>query len=118
MNAAGWTSVGVLAGASILISIVILIVAWRILRTIRRSEQAGAERLEILREQQQRLTFLDEERRQLMQALELQSQQMDEQKRRLELPPAPPPDPTPPDPSRPGGRHERPSWWRRMLGRG
>jgi hypothetical protein len=95
-----------------LISIVTLIVAWRILRAIRRSEQAGVERLEILREQQQRLDVLDEERRQLLQALELQRQEMDEQKRRPELPPAPP------DPAQPEGRHERPSWWRRTFGRG
>jgi hypothetical protein len=85
----GWIYVGVPAVVLSLASISTLIVAWRILRTVRRSEQAGDERLEILREQQQRLDYLYEERRQLLQALEVQCREQDEQRRRLELPSAP-----------------------------
>ncbi len=87
----GWIYVGILAEVLLLTSIATLIVAWRILRAVRRSERAGDERLEILREQQQRLAFLNEERRQLLQELERQRQEVDEQRRRLALPqPAPP----------------------------
>ena len=86
----GWVSIGVLAGVLPLTSIATLIVAWRTLRTVRRSEQAGDERLEILREQQQRLAYLHEERSALLDTLELLRRQMDESERRLELPPTPP----------------------------
>ena len=65
-----WVAV-VLAGVSLLVSSVTLLVATRILRTARRSELAGDERLEILREQQQRLDYLHEERRALLGTLEL-----------------------------------------------
>ena len=65
-----WVAV-VLAGVALLVSPVTLLVATRILRTARRSELAGDERLEILREQQQRLDYLHEERRALLGTLEL-----------------------------------------------
>ena len=60
MSVMEWVAV-VLAGVSLLVSSVTLLVATRILRTARRSELAGDERLEILREQQQRLDYLHEE---------------------------------------------------------
>ena len=77
-------------GVLSLTSIATLIVAWRILRTVRRSGQAGDERLEMLREQPQRLAYLNEVRSALLDTLELLRRQMDETERRLELPPAPP----------------------------
>ena len=102
------------------------------MRIVRRSEQAGDERLEILREQQQRLAYLHEERSALLDTLELLRRQMDESERRLELPPAPPEaasqwaagEPEGPDGAGPrsgnGGAREgsepRSSWWRKLLG--
>ena len=65
-----WVAV-VLAGVSLLVSSVTLRVAPRILRTARLPERAGDERLEILREQRQRLDYLHEERRALLGTLEL-----------------------------------------------
>ena len=59
------------SGVSLLVSSVTLLVATRISRTASRSELAGDERLEILREQQQRLDYLHEERRALLGTLEL-----------------------------------------------
>ncbi len=70
MSVMEWVAV-VLAGVSLLVSSVTLLVATRILRTAGRSELAGDERLEILREQQQRLDYLHEERRALLGTLEL-----------------------------------------------
>ncbi len=109
-----------------------MIVATRISRTARRSERAGEERLEILREQQQRLHLLHEERSALLDTLELLRRQMDETERRLELPPAPPEaasqwaagEPEGPDGTDPrsgtGGAQEgsepRSSRWRKLLG--
>jgi hypothetical protein len=52
------------------ISVVILILVWLNLRSTRRAEQVGDERLEMLREQQERLRFLSEERRMLEDELE------------------------------------------------
>jgi type II secretory pathway component PulJ len=60
---------------SSLVSAVTLLLAILILRSAHRSEEAGDERLEILREQQQRLAFLNEELRQLLRALELERQE-------------------------------------------
>ena len=59
------------SGGALLVSSVTLLVATRISRTASRSELAGDERLEILREQQQRLDYLHEERRALLGTLEL-----------------------------------------------
>ena len=59
-----WIAVG-LAGGSKIVSVAILVVVWLVLRSTRRAEQAGEERLEMLREQRERLQFLREERRML-----------------------------------------------------
>ncbi len=128
----GWVSIGVLAGVLSLTSIATLIVAWRTLSTVRRSEQAGDERPEILREQQQRLAYLHEERSALLDTLELLRRQMDESERRPELSPTPPQaasqwaagEPEGPDGAGPrsgtGGAREdsepRSSWLRKLLG--
>jgi hypothetical protein len=61
-----------LVGGSLTVSTVTLFIAWRVLRSTRRSERAGDERLEILREQQQRLKLWGEERRLLLEELERQ----------------------------------------------
>ncbi len=90
MSVVEWVPV-ILAGVSLLVSSVTLIVAVLILRTASRSERSGEERLEILREQQQRLAFLNEERRGLLDALEFPRREMDESERRPEPPPEPPP---------------------------
>jgi hypothetical protein len=59
-----WIAVG-LAGGSLAVSVAILVVAWLVLRSTRRAEHAGEERLEMLREQRERLQLLCEERRML-----------------------------------------------------
>ena len=59
------------SGGALLVSSVTLLVATRISRTASRSELAGDERLEILREQRQRLDYLHEERRALLGTLEI-----------------------------------------------
>ncbi len=64
-----WLAVG-LAGASLVLSGAILVLVWLLLRSDRRAEQAGEERLEMLREQQERLAFMREERRMLDEELE------------------------------------------------
>ena len=51
-----WIAVG-LAGGSLAISVAIRVPVWLDLRSTRRAEQAGDERLEMLREQQERLEF-------------------------------------------------------------
>ncbi len=61
-----------LAGLSLILSTAILIIVWRLLRSTRRSERAGKERLEILREQQERLAFMREERQLLLEELQRQ----------------------------------------------
>ena len=82
----------VLAGASLLVSTVTLVAAMLILRAARRSEGAGDERLEILREQQQRLGYLNEERSELLDTLELLRRELGQSDRRRE-PPTTPPEP-------------------------
>ena len=57
-----WIGMGI-AGASLITSVTILYVVLKVLRSTHRAERAGGERLEILREQQQRLGFLREEER-------------------------------------------------------
>ena len=64
-----WIAVG-LAGGSLAISVAILVLVWLNLQSTRRAEQAGDERLEMLREQQERLEFLREERGRLDDELE------------------------------------------------
>jgi hypothetical protein len=108
-------------GLQVLIGLATLAISARTLRSARRAERGGDERLEILREQQERLKLMYQERHMLEEELEM------ERIRRVELeratlealpeenghkhlaavrgalePPPPPP------------RHT--SWWRRWLG--
>jgi hypothetical protein len=106
-----WIAVG-LAGGSLIVSSTILYFVLKVLRSTRRAEWAGDERLEILREQQQRLGFLREERRMLEEELRWRRSMMDAEERLLELNAAPESD----------GHSaiELPkmrSWLRRMVGR-
>jgi hypothetical protein len=59
-----------LAGGSLVLSTATLLIAWQVLLSAYRSELAGEERLEILREQQERLEFMREERLLLLEALQ------------------------------------------------
>jgi pyruvate/2-oxoglutarate dehydrogenase complex dihydrolipoamide acyltransferase (E2) component len=70
-----------LAGGSLVLSTVTLLIALRVWQSAYRSERAGEERLEILREQQERLEFMREERRLALE--ELERQHMREQQERL-----------------------------------
>jgi hypothetical protein len=79
-----WIAVG-LAGGSLIISTTILYFVLKVLRSTHRAERAGDERLEILREQQQRLGFLREERRMLEQELQWRRSMMDGEERLLAL---------------------------------
>ncbi len=72
-----WIAVA-LAGGSLIVSVTILSVVLAVLRTTRRTEWAGEERLEILREQQQRLAFMREERQLLLEELQRQRSESDE----------------------------------------
>lgn len=73
-----WISV-FLVGVCLGLSVAILVVLWRVWGNTDRAEQDGKERLEILREQQERLAHLREERRILLEELE----RLREQKERL-----------------------------------
>jgi hypothetical protein len=77
--------VAVLAAGSLAVSLMALYVMLVVLRSTRRAERAGDERLEILREQQQRLQFMHEERRMLDEELEWRRSMMDTGERQLEL---------------------------------
>ena len=106
-----WVAVG-FAGASLIISTTILYFVLRVLRSTHRAERAGGERLEILREQQQRLQFLRDERRMLEEELEWRRSMMDGEGRLLEL--------NAPSGTNGHSESEQPkllSWWRRMVGR-
>ncbi len=61
----------VLGSLSVLVGMAAVVLALRILRSALRSERMGNERLEILREQQQRLGVLREEREMLLGELRL-----------------------------------------------
>src|SRR5687767_396769 len=74
-----------LAGGSLIVGVTILGVVLAGLRSTRRTERAGDERLEILREQQQRLGVLREERRMLEEELQWRRSMMDGEERLLEL---------------------------------
>ena len=107
-----WIALG-LAGGSLLVSVTTLYVVLGVRRSSRRTERSGDERLEILREQQERLGFLREERRMLEEELGWRRKMMDGEGRVLELDAAP---------SEPNGHpvHERTkplSWLRRVIGR-
>ncbi len=52
----------VLSGGSLSVSLAVLVVCWRVLGNTYRSRRAGDERLEILREQQERLKEMYQER--------------------------------------------------------
>ena len=79
-----WITIG-LAGGSLLTSTTILYFVLKVLRSTHRAEWAGDERLEILREQQQRLGFLREERRMLEEELRWRRSMMDGEERLPEL---------------------------------
>jgi uncharacterized protein YlxW (UPF0749 family) len=59
-----------LAGGTLAVSLAVLLLAWLILRNARRSREAGDERLEMLREQQERLKVMYQERSTLQDELE------------------------------------------------
>ncbi len=69
------------AGCSLIVSLVILFVSWRILRSTRRAKRGGEERLEILRQQQGRPRVLYQERRIVQEELEWLRTTMDEVER-------------------------------------
>ncbi len=69
-----------MAGLCVGLSGAILVVLWRVWGNTDRAEEDGKERLEILREQQERLAHLREERRVLLNELE----RLREQKERLQ----------------------------------
>ena len=79
-----WLTVG-LAGGSLIVSVAIQVGVWLLLQSNRRAEQGGEERLEMLREQQERLAFMREERRMLDEELEWRRSMMGRQGRPLEL---------------------------------
>jgi hypothetical protein len=94
-----------LAGGSLTVSLGVLVIGWRILRSVRRAEWAGDERLEILREQRDRLRVMYQERNMLQEELERLRSALDQENRLLELPA---PSELSEDPKR---GSERP-WWR------
>jgi hypothetical protein len=97
-------AIGLAAGALVIASAT-LFVGFRVLRSAHRAERSGNERLEILREQQERLKLMYQERRMLEEELERLRSAMDEEvERPRELP-------APTYPEQP----ERPRWWRRMF---
>ncbi len=67
-----------LAGSSLVVGVAVLIVVLRVLKSTRMEAQGGRERLEILREQQERLAIMHEERRLLLGELERQRAAMAE----------------------------------------
>ncbi len=94
-----------LAAGSLVVASATLFVGFRVLRSAYRAERSGNERLEILREQQERLKVMYQERRTLELELERLRSAMDEEERPRELPaPAG------------SGEPERRPWWRRMFG--
>jgi hypothetical protein len=97
-----------LAVGSLLASVITLVVALRILQSAHRSENSGEERLQILREQQQRLEFMREERRLLLEEIERQRSEMNGAQRPLELSA---------HSEEQGESQEMRAWWRRILQR-
>jgi hypothetical protein len=102
-----------LAGGSLILSAATLYVVLGVRRSTRRAERAGNERLEILREQQESLAFLHEERRMLDEELKWRRSIMDGEESLVALEAA----------SGSNGYpiHEQPkaprSWLRRIIGR-
>jgi hypothetical protein len=70
-----------LAGGSLALNVAVLFVVWRVLRSARRRERAGDERLEILREQQERLKSMYQERDMMREELERFRSAMDDEER-------------------------------------
>jgi biopolymer transport protein ExbB/TolQ len=113
---------GGVLGLLVVIGVATLAIAARTLRSARRAERGGDERLEILREQQERLKLMYQERHMLQQELERERDQRAQLERALEratlesLP------------QENGQRQQLPaalaaleappsdSWWRRWLG--
>jgi hypothetical protein len=104
--------VAALAAASLGVSLATLYAVLVVLRTTRRTERAGDERLEILREQQERLGFLRDERRMLEEELEWRRSMMNAEERPLALDAPSGSD----GQARSGRLSSRPSWWRRVFG--
>jgi hypothetical protein len=102
-----WVSV-CLAVGSLAASVTTLVVALRILQSAHRSENSSEERLEILREQQQRLEFMHEERRLFLEEIERQRLEMNGAQRPLELSA---------HSEEQGESQEMRAWWRRILQR-
>jgi hypothetical protein len=107
-----WIALG-LAGGSLAVSVATLYVVLGVRRSTRVAERSGEERLEILREQQQRLGFLREERRMLEEELGWRRSMMDGEERLLELEAAPPE-----SNGHPVSEQTKPlSWLRHLIGR-
>ena len=71
-----------LGGGSLAVSVAILIIVVRVLRGTSRAERAGVERMEILREQQERLAFVQNEHSLFLEDLERRRRKaMDEMER-------------------------------------
>jgi hypothetical protein len=101
-----------LAVGSLLASVITLVVALRIVQSAHRSENSGEERLQILREQQQRLEFMREERRLLLEEIERQrSERNGAQRNGAQRPPL--------ELSAPSSERAQPQglrlWWRRIF---
>jgi hypothetical protein len=96
-----------LSGSSLAVSLAVLFVCWRVLGNTHRSRRAGDERLEILREQQERLRVMYQERNILREELERLHSLMDGGESPRELP-------APSDGEQRVQQEIRP-WWRRMF---
>ena len=70
-----WVSI-LLAGGSLAASLATVLIAWRILRSVKRTEQDDRERLEMLHEQQERLALMYQERQGLRDALDREHQEL------------------------------------------
>ena len=97
----------VLSGGSLAVSLAVLMVCWRVLGNAYRSRRAGDEHLEILREQQERLKVMHQERSMLKEELERLRSFMDEGESLRELP-------APAEGEQHVQQKTRP-WWRRMF---
>ncbi len=97
----------VLSGGSLAVSLAVLFVCWRVLGNTHRSRRAGDERLEILREQQERLRVMYQERNMLKEELDRLRSLMDGGEPQRELP-------APPEGEQQVQQATRP-WWRRMF---
>ncbi len=97
----------VLSGGSLSVSLAVLFVCWRVLGNTHRSRRVGDERLEILREQQERLKVMYQERSMLKEELERLRSLMDGGEPQRELP-------APVEGEQQAEQETRP-WWRRMF---